>query len=174
MTREAGEQSRSSPKANPSHELTRARSSLSRARSHLPLEIALGHCCQIQLTGGSELIPPAVPAVVLIEEMIMVSSFANNRTLADIFLDARHLLFIFSSSFLHVSCSCFLHVFRVRYAGMADFASARAAVGKLFGQCRWPAGVGSACAADRQMFDAVDPAGGRRPGATRLVICQPR
>jgi len=140
VTREAGEQSRSSPKATPSHELTRARSDPSRARSHLPQEIALGHCCQIQLTGGSELIPhPAVPAVVLTEETIMVSSFANNRTLADIYLDARHLLFIFPSRFLHVSSSCFLHVFRVRYAGTENFASVRAGAGRLGGPCRGPA-----------------------------------
>jgi hypothetical protein len=97
---------------------------------------------------------------------MMVSSFANNRTLADIYLDARHLLFIFAS--------CFLHVFRVRYAGTENFASARAAVGRLSGPCRWPTGAGSACAADGQMFDAVDPAGGRRPGAMCLVICQPK
>ena len=48
--------------------------------------------------------------------------------------------------------------------GTEDFANARAAVGRLFGPCRWPAGVGSACAADGQMFDAVDSAGARRPG----------
>jgi hypothetical protein len=63
----------------------------------------------------------------------MVRSFANNRTLADIYLDARHLLFIFSSSSLHGLSSCFLHVFRVRYAGTEDFASARAAAGRLAG-----------------------------------------
>ena len=102
------------------------------------------------------------------------SSFANNRTLADIYLDARHLLSIFSSCFLHVSSSSFLHVFRVRYTGTEHFASARAAVGRLLGPCRWPAGVGSAGAADGQMFDAVDPAEARRPGATCLVICPPR
>jgi hypothetical protein len=83
--------------------------------------------------------PPAVPAVVLTEETIMVSSFANNRTLADIYLDARHLLFIFSSRSLHVSSSCFLHVFRVRYAGTENFASARAAAGRLCGLCSGPA-----------------------------------
>jgi hypothetical protein len=51
----------------------------------------------------------------------MVSSFANNRTLADIYLDARHLLFIFPSCFLRVLSSCFLHVFGVRYAGTEGF-----------------------------------------------------
>ena len=166
MTREAGEQSRSSPKANPSHELTRARSGPSRARSHLPQEIDLGHCCQMQLARGSEVIPhPAVPAVVLTEETIMASSFANNRTLADIYLYARHLLFIFSSSFLHVLCPM---------RGHGGFANARAAVCGSFGPCSsWPAGVGSACTAGGQMFDAVDPAGARRPGSPRLAICQP-
>jgi hypothetical protein len=54
-------------------------------------------------------------------------------TLADIPLYARHLLFILSSCFLHASCP--------------------------IGSCRWPAGVGSACAADGQMFDSVDQAG---------------
>lgn len=76
----------------------------------------------------------------------MVSSFANNRTLADIYLDARHLLFIFSSCFLHVSSSCFLHVFPARYAGTEDFASARAAIGQ----------AGSpACAAGRRVQDQL-------------------
>src|SRR6185312_9949842 len=131
-----------------------------------PPEIALGNCYQIQLTKGSELIfRPAVPAVVLTEETIMASSFANNRTLADIYLYARHLLFIFSSSFLHV----FVPDARAR-----GFANARAAVCGSFGPCSsWPAGVGSACTTDGQMFDAVDPAGARRPGSPRLAICQP-
>jgi hypothetical protein len=47
----------------------------------------------------------------------MVSSFANNRTLADIYLYARHLLFIFSSCFLHVRVHVFF-MFRVLCGGM--------------------------------------------------------
>jgi hypothetical protein len=64
---------------------------------------------------GSEFPVPAVPAVVLVEENDHGSNYANNRTLADIFLDARHPLFIFSSSFLHVQQDDQLHL--DRFAG---------------------------------------------------------
>ena len=133
---------------NLSQELTRARLGIPRARSHLPMEIALGHCYQIQLTAGSGLIAPSRrPGRCPHRGDDHDSSFANNRTLADIPLYARHLLFILSSCSLHVSGPT--------------------------GSCRWPTCVASACAADGQMFDAVDPAGARRPWSPRLVICQP-
>jgi hypothetical protein len=148
-TREADQQPRSSPKANSVTRITRARPGSSRAPTHLPP----GDSPRLLLSDSTNRrrgvhFPACRPGPCPHRGNDHGSSFANNRTLADIFLDARRLLFILSSCFLHASCP------------VGPLSLARGA-------------LDPACAADGPMFDAVDPAGARRPGSTCPVTCRP-
>ena len=75
VTRDASQQPRPSPKAKSVTRINlRTTRPIARPQSP-PGEIALGCCCQIQLTAGpEEFLRPAVPAVVLIEKMIMAAT----------------------------------------------------------------------------------------------------